>query len=96
MKTLWFKQQYVAPILSGQKVDTIRRAKSLNLFSIGECISASVGPRTPFAILRILGLNAIDIILLAPERQHPLHQLYPGETVLTRISFQVVEECIPK
>ena len=93
MKSLWFKSKYVDPILNGDKIDTIRKAQPPINLKVGDVIAAQVGPRSPFALLEI---TDISIIGLPFERQAEICRLYPGVEKLTRISFRVAEEYIPK
>jgi len=59
MKTLWFKAEFVAPILSGDKRDTIRKPSN-RLPSVGDEVAFSVGPRTPFARAVVVAVESID------------------------------------
>ena len=59
MKTLWFKSEFVAPILSGDKCDTIRKPSN-RLPGVGDEVAFSVGPRRPFARAIITTVELID------------------------------------
>ena len=88
MKTLWFKARYVDPILTGQKTHTIRaRAPKLG---VGEIIDVSVGPRTPFARVKILDISTVDLCALPVEEQRSIADLYPGVTALAKLDFQLI------
>lgn len=88
MPSLWFKQQYVLPILAGDKVDTIRR---------GECpipegtrVKFQVGPRPPFAEAEIICSEVIRYQDVEPERQRILREIYPTGDVFTQILFELI------
>lgn len=95
MRNLWFKQVYVGPILSGDKVDTVR-LKAVPWLHVGDVVGASVGPRPRFATLRVTAIETIEIDTLDPERVKSIQKLYRLKVtegvVLTRISFLRVEE----
>ena len=94
MKSLWFKQCYVADILNGTKSNTYRIKRPR--FVEGETISASVGPIRPFVILRVDELAELPVNDLSPEKRSELSALYDltDVAVLYRISFSILD--IPK
>lgn len=89
MRRLWFRQCYVEPILSGSKRSTIRRARGA--LPIGTLVHASVGPRTPFALLSIGACELRTIDTFPTEERDELVALYPDETMLAVLSFNVIE-----
>ena len=90
MKNLWFKQCYVAPILSGEKPDTIRR-DSDRLPAAGESVSFSVGPRPPFAVAEIVKRELIDLSALTEARRREVLGIYSDEPgPFARLTFQVL------
>lgn len=94
MKSLWFKQCYVADILNGTKSNTYRIKRPR--FLEGETISASVGPIRPFVILRVDELAEIAVNELSADKYAELAALYDlaDIAVLYRISFSILD--IPK
>lgn len=64
MRALWFKQRYVAPILAGEKTDTIRQRTALR---VGDRVPLTVGPRPPFAHAEILAVEHLADV--APARR---------------------------
>ena len=87
MKTLWFKQIYVDPILRGDKTDTIRRATCK--VDAGEVLAFTVGPRFPFATVKIIDRENIDASRLPPGRKQIIKQLY-GNDPVCRLSFRLL------
>lgn len=81
MKTLWFKGEFVSPILSGAKTDTVRRP-STRLPQIGESVAFAVGPRPAFAHATIIGCERITVKGLPVGRRKALRALY-GDSVLS-------------
>lgn len=73
MKTLWFKSEFVAPILSGEKRDTIR-AQSTRLPRAGDVVAFSVGPRAPFAQCIIDRVETITPRNLTQRRSQQLER----------------------
>jgi len=56
VKTLWFKGEFVNPILRGEKWDTVR-PRSNRLPRVGDEVAFSVGPRPPFAFARVTAVE---------------------------------------
>lgn len=94
MKSLWFKQRYVADILSGDKSSTYRIKRPR--FVEGETISASVGPIRPFVILHVDSIDELTVEQLSADKHAELASLYDltDIAVLYRISFSILD--IPK
>lgn len=89
MRRLWFKQIYVPEILSGKKVDTIRKSTYL---STGDLVEFSVGPRSAFCIAEVVNVEKVQLNTLEPERKAVIEKLYGKELkVLTRIQFKIHE-----
>lgn len=91
MTSIWFKNQYVEPILSGDKVDTIRRGRKL--YVPGTILRASVGPRPPFAMLEVIECELITLATCLPERRASLRSLYHGlscDEILTQVLFRLL------
>ena len=88
MKTIWFKARYVAPILSGEKIDTIRRHS--NRYRAGEIIALTIGPRPPFAVARIVAIEPAAPESLDPERRATINDLLGTEGSLDKITFEVL------
>lgn len=93
MKTLWFKNCFVAPILSGEKCDTIRRP-SRRLPAVGETVALTVGPRPPFAYASIIAVESIED--LSKDRAAQVVACL-GESTgpLVRVSFILANELMP-
>ena len=90
MKNLWFKARYVESIQREEKIDTIRRPSIR--YQLGEIVGASVGPRPPFARLRILSIESIRLSDLDPVRRREVVDCFPScENELIRLRFQLVE-----
>jgi hypothetical protein len=86
---LFFKAIYRAPILSGEKTDTIRMPKRLP--RVGSVVQACVGPSRIFASLRIL--EAAPIASLTPERAAQVLACYPDITPdMVRLRFELVAD----
>lgn len=94
MKSLWFKQIYVADILSGVKSDTYRSKRPR--FVVGESVAAQVGPRLPFAVLLIESIAEISVDRLSAAKRRELDALYDlsDVAILFHISFSIQQ--IPK
>lgn len=91
MRSIWFKQCYVAPILNGEKTDTIRDGDKTGRFRKGDIVAASVGPRPRFAVLEITDVELVDIDSIPVERGLALLELYPNTNgLLTSIGFSVL------
>ncbi len=100
--TLWFRNDYVDPILAGTKTSTIRRQNG-RLPRAGDVVAASVGPRPAFATLKIRSVETLRLIQiddrLARDDGFPnaktlrarLVETYPGETNFVLIRFDVVD-----
>jgi uncharacterized protein YqfB (UPF0267 family) len=92
LKSLWFKQAFVADILSGAKRDTIR-VPSERLPKIGEMCRLQVGPRPAFAYARIIAIEIITLALLPQWRRDQVIACYPNPPQkLARLEFRVVSE----
>ena len=91
MRGLWFKEKFVAAILSGEKTDTIRTSCSL---SLGEVVRLSVGPRPHFALAKILSVEKLVLAELPESRRHSVIECYPDgvPAPLWRIEFRVEKE----
>ena len=84
---LFFKAIYRAPILSGEKTDTIRRP--MRIPAAGSLVKACVGPSRIFATLRVLGVTPIGS--LTPERAAQVLACYPDVTPdMVRLRFELV------
>jgi uncharacterized protein YqfB (UPF0267 family) len=96
MRALWFRREYVAPILSGAKQITVRRASS-RLPAAGDLIGASIGPRPPFAALRILRVEPITLDQLDPGHAEAVRAFYGREATpaLRAIHFRL-EQSTPQ
>lgn len=89
MKTLWFKFEFVAPILSGEKRDTIR-AQSTRLPRVGDVVAFSVGPRTPFAQCVIDRIETVTPDDLPQDRSQQLARCAIDATKpLVRLMFSL-------
>jgi len=87
MKSLWFKEKYVKPILSGEKNYTIRKKSNRNP-NIGEIITLTVGPRPPFAKVKIIDKTQF---LIPPEMKDVYDNLYPNYTgIFEKIVFTLI------
>ncbi len=90
MKTLWFKQCYIAPILAREKKDTIRR-ESNRLPKVGEVVALTVGPRPAFGQARIMRRERIDPTLLPEARRKEVLGIYQDRVgMMVRIWFELV------
>lgn len=88
MPILRFKACYVAPILSGEKCDTIRA--TCPRWGPGTRVAAVAGGRAPFAWLRISTVEPVRLTDLPASRQATLRALYPGVQDLVRIAWDAV------
>lgn len=89
MKTLWFKFEFVAPILSGEKRDTIR-VQSTRLPRVGDVVAFSVGSRTPFAQCIVDRIETVTQNDLPQSRSKQLAQCAIDTTKpLVRLTFSV-------
>lgn len=88
MKTLWFKQIYQAPILSGEKTDTVRRVNCK--LRPGDTVGFSIGPRPPFAHAYILEREEIKLAELPEEHRAQVAKLYGESGDLCRLTFRLV------
>lgn len=95
MKTLWFKQCYVAPILAGEKIDTIRR-ESNRLPNVGDQVALTVGPRPAFGAAEIVQRELIDLESLTETRRREVLGIYADETgPMTRLTFRLLDTPSP-
>ncbi|MDQ3288924.1 MAG: ASCH domain-containing protein [Pseudomonadota bacterium] len=87
MKTLWFKREFVAPILAGEKTDTFR-VLGKRTFAVGELVALSNGPRPAFA--RAL-ITAVELVAADDQaaRQSLVAQWSAAGTQ-TRLAFRLV------
>lgn len=88
MKTLWFKRQFIEPILAGEKRDTIRVLRRRR-FHVGELVALSNGPRAPFATARVAAVEPVQVGV-EPERLAAV-MAWCGEGEPTRIRFDEVQ-----
>lgn len=90
MRSLWFKNCFVAPILSGEKSNTIRRPSS-RLPAVGETVALTVGPRPPFAYASIVAVEPVDEM---PDNRTAQIRDCLGESAgpLVRLSFVLADE----
>ena len=92
MKTLWFKSEFVDAIVRGVKTDTIRRS-STRLPRIGEIVRLTVGPRSPFAHVRVLTVTSVNADLLPAEKRHQIFACYARDSgPFVRITFELVPQ----
>lgn len=90
MGSLWFKREYVEPILRGEKRDTIRASTTLRT---GDQASASVGPRPPFARLHVTKVERIALAEIDDlDHRAAVRSLYPGRRRLVRIHFRIAKD----
>jgi hypothetical protein len=92
MKSLWFKQVYVADILSGQKCDTIRKMSAFNKFNPDEPVQLQVGPRKPFAIAFITQVAKLERKYIQKERLTTLDNIYGCTDFFTIIRFKIIQK----
>ena len=90
---LFFKGIYRAPILSGEKTDTVRMPKRLP--APGAIMQACVGPSRIFAALAILSVEPISA--LSPERAAQVIACYGAiDPAMVLIRFELLHEIHPK
>lgn len=89
MYSLWFKQCYVNDILSGAKSSTYRLKRPR--FADGDVVSASVGPRLSFALLRVDSISEVDLTSLSTAKHNELAALYDLSNIelLYHIEFSI-------
>lgn len=89
MRSLWFKQRYLAPILAGEKTDTVR---GLNCRppKVGELIGLAVGPRPAFAAAVVTAVQEVDAADLDPERRAAVAGMCSESRRYLRIAFRVL------
>lgn len=91
MKTLWFKSEFVTPILSGEKRDTIR-PESTRLPHVGDTVAFSVGPRPPFAQATIVRIESVKVDELPESRHRALARCaIDARKPLVRLTFSLKE-----
>jgi hypothetical protein len=78
---------YVEPILSGEKVSTVRRETCR--LQAGEIVRATVGPRPAFATLRITRREDITLHDLDAEYRRDVQRLYPSDRRFVRLTFTI-------
>jgi len=88
MMLLFFKEIYRQPILSGEKLDTIRLPKRLP--RVGSVVQACVGPSRIFARLRITAAEPISS--LSPARAAQVEACYGTlDASMVRLTFERVQ-----
>ena len=86
---LFFKEIYRAPILAGEKTDTIRLPKRLP--RVGSIVQACVGPSRIFARLRITASEPVSA--LSPERAAQVEACYGAlDPTMVRLMFERVPD----
>lgn len=86
---LGFKQQFVSPILNGEKTDTIRKTTNLRA---GDIVDAGCRyDLPPFAALRVLSVSDVTLDDMDPERRAGVVATYPGEQRFVRIAFECLK-----
>jgi hypothetical protein len=94
MKILWFKQEFVGSILSGEKRDTIRKA-SRRLPQAGDIVQFSVGPRPAFARARITAVTPVRHASISAARRAQLARCYeaadPADDMV-RLTFDLLSQ----
>lgn len=90
MRSLWFKQRYVASILDGSKTDTIRAARP-GLPRPGEIVTLNVGPRPAFAHAQILSIEPVAEDELGADRLETVRQDCSQSGSLVRLRFELLE-----
>lgn len=89
MKSLWFKQIYVQPILSGEKNYTVRKEGNRNP-SVGEIVSLTVGPRPAFARAKIIDKT---VFIISSEMKELYGKLYPDYIgTFEKIVFSILDK----
>lgn len=88
MKALWFKSEFVAPILAGEKRDTVRVASS-RLPGVDEVVRLTVGPWPPFAHARIERVEPVNVEELTDDRRAQLATFIDSGKPLLRLIFSV-------
>ena len=89
MKSLWFKQIYVQPILSGEKNYTVRKEGKRNP-AVGETVALTVGPRPAFAKAKIIDKT---VSIIPPEMKELYGKLYSGYTgTFEKIVFSLLDK----
>lgn len=95
--TLWFKNIFVADILSGAKRDTMRPISSRKAPRPGDRIKLSVGPRPAFAEAVVESVEIITLRSLPEWRRAQVLACYPdAPPQLRRIAFRVVRAIAPQ
>lgn len=85
---IWFKSEFVDPILSGQKRDTIRRATPrYAALRPGSRVSFSVGPRPAFASAVVTETR--DVGDVSPDRLRAATRLVGDGGPLIQIFFRL-------
>lgn len=91
MSFLWFKSEFVASILAGEKCDTIRKASSRGLPKVGDVVTFSVGPRPAFARATVLTIEPVLPDDLHVSRKSAVKTIYGDETLaLVRLTFRLM------
>lgn len=92
MKSLWFKAEFVDPILKGSKTDTIRKV-STRLPAKGDRIALSVGPRAPFAHALIVSVRPVARV--SAQRIAALASIYGPDAAtqdMVKLRFRLAAE----
>ena len=90
MRSIWFKARYVAPILAGDKTDTVRPVGTRRPPRVGELVGLSVGARAPFAAAIVTAVDQVDAGELDPDRRADVARLCGDAGQYLRIRFRVL------
>jgi hypothetical protein len=85
--SIWFKASMVRDILTGQKTFTSRAKQPA--YQPGDTLLASVGPRPPFAKLRVISVTRTATASLDAEYRQALRDLYGDVDFVYRIDFSL-------
>ncbi len=103
---LWFKAEYVEPIIRERKTSTIRKSDG-TLPQPGETIACCVGPRLPFAHVKVTAVEHVRIRDLTEEHARRegiadvktlrarIRAFYPGTDRVAVILFELVDYIHP-
>src|SRR5688500_18778746 len=99
MRQLWFKQMFVAPIVAGEKTDTVRKPRDRAgrdvLPKVGETVGLSVGAARPFAEAVVVGREDVRAADLDPQRRALVASMCGGAgELLTRVVFRVTRSFV--
>lgn len=90
VKNLWFKAIYVSPILSGEKCHTVRAKDPM--LRAGQRFTASVGPRSPFALLEATVVVHRPALAYPKAEREENARYYPGVLSFVEIEFRLVRD----